>query len=209
MSVSLLQSRTARLLDIVDSYKSGSISPRDLVSQMGSGIRQLEHILHTSNYFLLALDAAKHYSPIAGRPIFSSTLSIADSYRVTLLGIPTKVSIPVHDHPDMISVVAFLSGKIHSPIYGVASKDCGNLVKLKHYENRVYSEGDVVVLMPEPANLHGMEALTAKAVCLSVQLSITPGLSKQTYFFPAVPKSAESEYTLWFRMLFRGSPDGA
>jgi hypothetical protein len=109
----------------------------------------------------------------------------------------------------MISIVAFLSGKIHSPIYDLTSKDRANLVKLRRCEDRTYSEGDIVVLMPETANLHSMKALTTKAVCLSIQLSITSVLRKQTYFFPAIPKDAGSEFGLWFRMPLRSSPDGA
>jgi hypothetical protein len=54
-----------------------------------------------------------------------------------------------------------------------------------------------------------MEALTAKAVCLSIQISIASGFCKQSYYFPAVPKAAESERSLWYRIPYRRCPDGA
>ncbi|MGD8913009.1 MAG: hypothetical protein PVI97_03595 [Candidatus Thiodiazotropha sp.] len=209
MSVTLSQSTRLHLRGILDNYMSGRICLDDFVTQAKRGIRQLENYLLTSNGFLRALDAAQHYLPTEGRPIYACTLAYANSYRVTLLGIPISASIPLHDHPNMVSIVAFLSGRIHSPIYRVISKHCEySLVQLMNCTEQTYSQDDITVLTPDTGNLHSMVALTAEAVCLSIQLSIPSGFCKQSYYFPAVPKAAESGRSLWYRIPFRRYPDG-
>jgi hypothetical protein len=90
MYFTLLQSSTAHLLGIIDSYKSGRSNLDDLISQLRSGIRQLEYILHTSKNFLLTLEASQHYPPVDGWPIYTSTLAFAHSYRIILLDVERR-----------------------------------------------------------------------------------------------------------------------
>lgn len=209
MSIILSQSTRLHLRDSVDNYMAGRIHLDDLITQAKCGVRQLEDLLLTSRRFLQALDAARHYLPTEGRPIYASTLANARAYRITLLGIPINLGIPLHDHPEMVSVVAFLSGRIHSPIYRVISKDCGyNRVELKNCSRQTYSQGDITVLTPDAGNLHSMEALTVKAACLSMHLSIPSNFSKQSFYFPAVPVSAGSECSYWHRIPFRRQSNG-
>jgi hypothetical protein len=208
MGFTLSKSSTTRLSDIVQSYRSGRIHLGELFSQIEYGVRQLTNHLLASKYFLQDFDAAQHYLPAGGRPIYSSTLACDHFFRATLLGIPINASIPLHDHPNMVSVLAFLSGMIHSPIYGVSRESGNHLVELKSCSDRTYSEGEIVILTPDTANLHSIEALTTKAVCLSLQLSIVSGLRKQACYLPAVPKDAENECSVWFRTPFRSNSYG-
>jgi hypothetical protein len=209
MGFTLTESDLLHLSEIIDCYKHGRIHLDDLSIQIGCGVRQLEHKLLASDEFLQVLDAAQHYSATDGQPIFAYTLASAHAYRVSLLGIPRNVCIPLHDHPNMVSVVVFLSGMIHSPIYGVW-KDSGNsLVELKSYSDRSYLEGEVAVLTPGIGNLHSMQALSTRAACLSLQLSMSSGLGRQAYFFPAVADVAGNDPTLWYRLPLRRYADGA
>jgi hypothetical protein len=196
------------LEDIVDNYKNGRLCLGDLDTQAKCGVRQLENFLFSSKDFLQSLYQAQHYIPSQGRPIYASTLAYANSYRISLLGIPINASIPLHDHPSSVSIVAFLSGQIHSPIYRVTSKECGyNLTELMNCSEQTYSQGDITVLIPDSGNLHSMEGLTTQSVCLSMQLSNSSGFRKQSYYFPAVPKTAEGGRSLWYRIPFRRYPD--
>jgi hypothetical protein len=198
------------LRGIVDNYMLGRACPDEFVDQAKREVRQLENFLFSSSSFLRMLEVAKHYHPTKGRPIYTSTLAHANSHRITLLGIPIHLTIPLHDHPDMVSIVAFLSGWIRSPIYRVISKDCGyNRAELMNCSEQTYSQGDITILTSETGTLHSMEALTHKSVCLSIQLSMLSSFSKQSYYFPAAPDVATSERALWWRAPFRGHPNGA
>jgi hypothetical protein len=210
MSYTVAMSTRLHLRDIVDNYMNGRVCLDEFVDQAKCEVRQLESSLLSSSGFLLAFDAAQHYAPAKGRPIYTATLTHAHSHRITLLGIPIHLIIPLHDHPDMVSIVAFLSGWIRSPIYRMVSKDFGcNLAKLKNCSDQSYSQGDITILTSDTGTLHSMEALTDKSVCLSIQLSMLPGFSKQSYYFPAAPEATASERSLWWRAPFKGHRDGA
>jgi hypothetical protein len=210
MSITLSQSTQLYLRDIANNHNTGRACLDDLVTQTKCQFRQLEGFLHNSNSYLMAFDAAQNYLPTKERPVYSSTLAYTHYYRITLIGIPKNTSIPLHDHPNMVSIVVFLSGRIHSPIYRLVSKDCGyNLAELENCSEQTYSQNDITVLTPHTGNLHSMEALTAKAVYLSIQISKSSSFSKQSYYFPAVPIAAESKRSLWFSIPFRMHPDEA
>jgi hypothetical protein len=198
------------LRNIVDNYMTGRVCLDEFVDQAKCEVRQLENFLLSSSVFLPTLEAAQHYLPTKGRPIYTFTLAHAHAHRITILGIPVHVTIPLHDHPNMVSMVAFISGRIRSPIYRVISKDCGyNLAELVSCSEQTYSQGDITILTPDTGTLHSMEAITDKSVCLSIQLSMLSSFSKQSYYFSAVPEAAASERSLWWRAPFRGRPDGA
>jgi hypothetical protein len=198
------------LRDSVDNFATGRVCLDEFTEQAKYEVRQLESILLGSADFLLGLDAAQCYLPAVGRPIYTSTIVHEHTQRITLLGIPENQGIPLHDHPNMISIVAFLSGRIHSPIYRVSPKNRGsNLAELINYSERTYSRGDITLLTPDTGNLHSMRALSAMSVCLSIQLSMQPRFSKQSFYFPAVAESVGRETSLWHRIPFRGGLEGA
>ncbi len=200
MNITLSQSTQLYFMEIVRRYRIGDICLNDLVMRFKHKIQQLANVLLSWPDFLSAFGSARHYIPSHNRPIYASTLSQNHAYRITLLGIPEHSRIPLHDHPDMVSILLFLSGRIYSPRYQLVSeREDKQLVELIHCSEKTYSVSEIVVLTPDSCNLHSLEALTAHAVCLSMQIGIQSRLNEQSYYFPFMHDPSIRPRGLWYR----------
>jgi hypothetical protein len=192
------------LKDIADSHKAGKICLDALVYESTSEIQQLSNILFSLPVFLAALDSAIHHAPVDGCPLYTLPLSSSHCHRITLLGIPKGVKIPLHDHPEMVSIVLFLSGRIYSPRYQLTSgRNEYRLVELNRCTEQIYSAHDIVVMPPDSCNLHSLEAISTQAACLSIQISTHSRLNSQSLYFPAQHGSSDNTHRLWHRVQLR------
>jgi hypothetical protein len=204
MSISVPQHAPLRLKDIADSHKSGEICLDALISESTYEIQQLSNILFSLPGFLAALDSASHYAPVDGCPLYTLSLSSSHCHRITLLGIPKGVKIPLHDHPEMVSIVLLLSGRIYSPRYQLVSgRNEYRLVKLSRCTEQIHAAHDIVVMTPDSCNLHSLEAISTQAVCLSIQISTQSRLNSQSFYFPAQHNSSDNTHRLWHRVQLR------
>ncbi len=204
MSISVPQHAPLRLKKIADSHQAGEICLDALVSKSTQEIQQLTNDLFSLPGFLAALDLARHYAPVDGHPLYALSLSSSHCHRITLLGIPEGARIPLHDHPEMVSIVLFLSGRIHSPRYRLVSvRKQHRLVELICCTDQIHSAHDIVVMTPDSGNLHSLEAISTQAVCLSIQISTQSRLYSQSFYFPAQHSSSDNTHGLWHRVQLR------
>jgi hypothetical protein len=204
MSISVPQRAPLRLKDIADSHKTGEICLDALVSESTYEIQQLSNVLFSLPGFLAALDSASHYTPVDGCPLYTLSLSSSHFHRITLLGIPEGVRIPLHDHPEMVSIVLLLAGRIYSPRYQLVSgRNEHRLVELSRCTDHMHSTDDIIVMTPDSCNLHSLEAISTQAACLSIQISTQSRLNSQSFYFPAQHTSSDNTHRLWHRVQLR------
>jgi hypothetical protein len=197
--IDLLQITPLELKRYVSSFEAGAIGLNDLIAQIKMTICQLECYLFSLPYFIETLTTAKQFTPQKRRPVFFWTFSESAIHRFSLLGIHKHVSIPLHDHPGMISIAYVLYGQIHTQQYILLSTTQNLLfAELERRKEQSLNVGEFTVAMQEMGNLHNLRALSRNAVCLNLQIVTYADKRARSWYFPDTRQQRDDTLSLCY-----------
>ena len=170
--------------------------PRDQLIEV---VSRLKNCMRNNQHFRKTFNRAKYFVPSAENPLYLEPLSIGKDHRLTLIALIRGNHIPVHDHPGTTSIQLILQGRIRVRHFRIVGGNNRSLVNLRCSSDRILSRDDISVIGTKKDNLHGLEAESSRAICVSLQLPPCTS-DNQSWFFPVTPFDSFEEESLFHRV---------
>ena len=167
--------------------------------QLNSFMMELKRDLYDSEEFHQRVIEAKQLALSAEQPVVEQELSKNFNHRLILVALSSRRHVPVHDHPNSITIQLVLHGQVRVRHYDEVDLTSNKrLIKLRCTSQRILNRNDIDIVGREMGNLHSLSAIGGTAVCLSLQL---PPCEKnlQNSYYPADPFINDKRFSLWYR----------
>jgi hypothetical protein len=156
----------------------------------------LEELAEDADFAAL-LEEACRFVPTLSQPLFSRLIVHTSDTRLYLTGINRSSPIPVHDHPATTAMQLVLYGKMRITHYRDASKSHSRITRLHCSSQRELTPGDHDFI-DHANNIHGVQALTQRAVMLNLQRASTTADGNKHWFLPTFANNADGQF--WHRI---------
>ncbi len=147
------------------------------------------------------LEQANGFTPLAGMPVFNHTLQQTAAYKLSLMGLHISKPLPLHDHPGYGSAQWILAGRLRIRQFANPSDSAARaIVHLQTVADQVYAAQTISSVTPTQRNIHALEAVSERAILLSIQGPLCR-LKQQSWYFPVTFGSANSGQTAYNRLI--------
>jgi hypothetical protein len=157
--------------------------------------------LQTLADFQHRLALAKQFVPRTGAPVWSETLAQTADYRLSLMSLHASKPIPLHDHPAASGAQWIIAGRVRIQHFAEAPDRQSPLavVWLEPTVDEVVRPRGLSLLDRGWRNIHSLEALSERALLLSVQWPACDA-DQQNWYFPIALNGADGSRQAYKRV---------
>jgi hypothetical protein len=194
--------------ELIQTNCSENSDYRDCESILMRGAHDILHDLNLRPEFHAALESAMTCDPQESGSWHWCLLANTPLLRIGLITVFRDTPIPAHDHPDSFGIQQVITGKARVRQYQPAKTmdRKHHLVSLEKITDSELGTHRSSVFMPDHRNIHEIEALTPRAVLLSIMIHPYDPLERSWFFPTTISETATPRLFSRIRKRSEGGP---